>query len=284
MRISLTAAALFLAIYALPALAERDPQSGAPLPPKKKEPANPITDHFSVRAAFFAPAMHTNLRVDPSNAAAGVIGTPVSAESDLGLPDKLHQGRVEFMFRMRDRNKVRLDYFEADRSGSAVLNRDVVFGNETFLAGSETQSSLDWKQFDITYTYSFIRNERFELGTGIAVYFLQADAIGFVPATNQRQEVSAATPFPALPLDFVWVISSRWAATARGAYLRAHLAGFDGWYVDYQADVQYRWNRNFAVGAGWASIRTSLERQGGSFPGAFAMSASGPQAFIRFSF
>jgi hypothetical protein len=284
MRISLTAVALALAIYAAPALAERDPQSGAPLPPKKREPASPITDHFAVRAAFYAPAMNTNLRVDPTNPPPGVTGTPVNAESDLGLPDKMHQGRVELMFRMRDRNKVRLDYFEADRSGTAVLNRDVVFGNETFLAGSETQSSLDWKQFDITYTYSFIRNERIELGTGLAVYFLQADAIGFVPATNQRQEVSAATPFPALPLDFVWAISSRWALTARGAYLRANLAGFSGWYVDYQVDTQYRWNPNFAVGVGWAAIRTSLNRSGGSFPGAFAMNASGPQAFIRFSF
>jgi hypothetical protein len=159
-----------------------------------------------------------------------------------------------------------------------------VFGNETFLSGSVTQSSLDWKQFDITYTYSFIRSAHVELGTGIAVYFLQADAIGFVPATNQRQEVSAATPFPALPLDFVWAISSRWALTAHGAYLRAHLAGFDGWYVDYQVDAQYRWNPNFAVGAGWAAIRTSLERSSGVNPGVFAMSASGPQAFIRFSF
>lgn len=284
MRISLTAVALVLASYAAPALAERDPQSGAPVPPKQKEPANPITDHFSARAAFYSPAMNTNLRVDPTNAPPGVTGTPVNGESDLGLPDKMHQGRVEFMFRMRDRNKVRLDYFEADRSGTAVLNRDVVFGNETFLAGSETQSSLDWKQFDITYTYSFIRSERFEVGTGIAVYFLQADAIGFVPATNQRQEVSAATPFPALPLDFVWVISGRWAVTAHGAYLRAHLAGFDGWYVDYQADAQYRWSRDFSLGVGWAAIRTSLDRSGGVNPGTFAMSATGPQAFFRFSF
>ena len=284
MRFSLTAVALLLAIYAAPALAERDPQSGAPLPPKKRQPASPITDHFAVRAAFYAPGMNTNLRVDPTNPPPGVTGTPVNGESDLGLPDKMHQGRVELMFRMRDRNKVRLDYFEADRSGTAVLNRDVVFGNETFLAGSQTQSSLDWKQFDITYTYSFIRNQHVELGTGIAVYFLQADAIGFVPATNQRQEVSAATPFPALPLDFVWAISSRWALTAHGAYLRAHLAGFDGWYVDYQVDAQYRWNPNFAVGAGWAAIRTSLERGSGVNPGTFAMSATGPQAFIRFSF
>src|SRR2546429_1372387 len=34
---------------------------------------------------------------------------------------------------------------------------------------------------------------------------------------------SAATPFPALPLDLTWVISQRWAAIVRGAYLKATL-------------------------------------------------------------
>ena len=119
MRIPFTAAAVLLALHAAPALADRDPQSGAPLPPKQHETASPITDHFYVRASWYGPQLRTNLRADPSNAAAGITGTAVNAESDFGLPDKLNKGRVEFMFRLRDRNKVRVDYFEADRSAAA---------------------------------------------------------------------------------------------------------------------------------------------------------------------
>ncbi|HKD53482.1 MAG TPA: hypothetical protein VKB72_04615 [Steroidobacteraceae bacterium] len=284
MRIWLLVAAVGLTARAAPVLADRDPNSGAPLPPAKHAPASPITDHFWIRAAYFAPQAHTTLRVDPTNAAPGTIGTPVNAENDLGLPKRLHQGRVDFMFRLRERSKVRVDYYEAKRSGSQVLANDIVFGNETFGAGQLTNTTLNWQQFDITYTYSFIRNTHFELGTGLAVYFLQLDAIGQVPAQNQRQEVSAATPFPALPLDFTWCISRRWAVTARAAYLRANINGFSGWYVDHGEDVQYRWNPNFVVGAGYAAIRTSLSRNGGSFPGAFAMSLGGPELFLRFSF
>ena len=110
------------------------------------------------------------------------------------------------------------------------------------------------------------------------------DAIGQVPAQNQRQEVTAATPFPALPLDLTWVLSRRWAASARAAYLKAHLSGFRGWYADIHEDIQYRWNPNFSLGLGYSSIRSSLTRRGGSFPGAFGMSISGPEAFVRFSF
>ncbi len=284
MRNWLAVAAVILGVPTAPAFADRDhdPNSGAPLPPQRHETPSPITDHFYIRGAFYDPQVRSNFRVDRSFQ--GTTGTPVNGENELGLPDRLRQGRVEFMFRLRERSKVRVDYFEADRSGAKVLANDVVFGNQTFAAGQLTQTSLDWRQFDITYGYSLFRNDRFEVGTGFGIYFLQVDAIGQVPAQNQRQEVTAATPFPALPLDLTWCISRRWAVTVRGAYLRARLSGFRGWYAESDEDLQYRWNPNFVIGLGYASIRTSLSRTSGSFPGAFAMSISGPEAFVRFSF
>ncbi len=284
MRILPMLVALSLASLAMPALADRDPYSGAPLPPAKREPASPITDHFYIRAAFYAPKFDTNFRVDPSNAPAGTTGTPVNAENDLGLAHRQHKGRVEFMFRMRDRNKVRVDYYEANRTGNQVLANDIVFGNETFPAGQTAVTEFDLQQFDITYTYSFIRTSHFEVGTGLAAYFLQVDVIGQVPAQNLRQEVSAATPFPALPLDLTWRVSSRWAATARAAFLKVNHHDLSGRYWDNHADIQYRWVPNFVVGAGWSSIRTDLTRVGGSFPGVVDMTISGPELFVRFSY
>ena len=286
MRNWLAVAAVILGVPTAPAFADRDhdPNSGAPLPPHRHETPSPITDHFYIRGTFYDPQVRTNLRVDPSQAVPGMTGTPVNGENNLGLPDRLHQGRVEFMFRLRERSKVRVDYFEADRSGSKLLANDIVFGNQTFAAGQLTQTSLDWRQFDISYTYSLVRNDRFEIGMGFGVYFLQVDAIGQVPAQNQRQEVTGASPFPAPSLDLTWRLSSRWAATVRGAYLKTALSGFRGWYADSHEDIQYRWNPNLAIGLGYASIRTSLTRHGGDFPGAFAMSISGPEAFVRFSF
>ena len=279
-------AAVILATFAAPVLAQtdRDPYSGAPLPPHERLTPSPIHDHFYIRGSFFDPQLRTYLRADPSFPPPGVTGTAVSGEHDLGMPWRLKQGRVEFVFRLRERSRVRVDYFDADRSGSSVLTRDVVFNNETFAAGQQAVSSLDWRQFDITYTYSPLRNDHVELATGFGLYFLQVDAIGAVPAQNQRQEVSAATPFPALPLDLTWCISRRWAAVARAAYLRANLSGFRGWYADLHEDVQYRFNPNFELGLGYSSIRASLKRRSGTYPGFFGMSISGPEAFVRFSF
>ena len=285
MRIFRIVAALLFAAQAMPALAaDRDPYSGAPLPPATHEPASPITDHFYIRAAWYAPKYNTSFRVDPTNAPPGTTGTPVNAENDLGLPHRENRGVVDFMFRLRDRNKVRVGYYETKRSGSQVLANDIVFGNETFPAGELTQTSFDLEQFNITYTYSFIRNSHFELGSGLALYFLQVDVIGQVQALNLRQEVTAATPFPALPLDLTWCLSRRWAATAQAAYLKVNSHNLGGWYLDTHADIQYRWVNNFTVGAGYSSIRTDLTHRNGSFPGVVNMTISGPQVFVRFSF
>jgi len=284
MRIFRAVAAVLLVTQAMPALADRDPYSGAPLPPATHEPANPITDHFYIRAAFYTPKYNTSFRVDPTNAPPGTTGTPVNAENDLGLAHRERQGVVDFMFRLRDRNKVRVGYFESKRSGSQVLANDIVFGNQTFPAGELAQTSFDLEQFNITYTYSFIRNNRFEVGSGLALYFLQIDVIGQVPAQGLRQEVTAATPFPALPLDLTWCLSSRWAATAQAAYLKVNTHNLSGSYLDTHADIQYRWVPNFVVGAGYASIRTDLTHRNGSFPGVVNMTIRGPQVFVRFSF
>ena len=80
MRIFRAVAAVLLVTQAMPALADRDPYSGAPLPPATHEPASPITDHFYIRAAFYTPKYNTSFRVDPTNAPPGTTGTPVSAE------------------------------------------------------------------------------------------------------------------------------------------------------------------------------------------------------------
>jgi hypothetical protein len=278
-------AALLLAIQALPALAaDHDPYSGAPLPPAKHEPASPVTDHFYISAAYYAPRFTTNFRVDPSFAPAGTTGTPVSGENDLGLPRRQDVGRVDFMFRLRERNKVQVGYYETNRSGSQVLANDIVFGNETFPAGQTAATTFDLKQFNINYTYSFIHNSHVELGSGLAAYFLQLDVIGQVQAQGLYQEVTAATPFPALPVDFAWAISSRWAATARAAFLKINHHDLSGRYYDTHADLQYRWVQNFALGIGYASIRTDLTREGGSFPGVVNMTITGPELFVRFSF
>jgi hypothetical protein len=72
--------------------------------------------------------------------------------------------------------------------------------------------------------------------------------------------------------------------TARGQYFHASLNNFDGYLADVHEDVQYRWKNNFSLGVGYSSERAKLALHTGNFPGLFAMSLEGPEAFFRVSF
>lgn len=285
MRIWLAVAAAVLATQSGLTYAEVDKLSGAPLPPRPPEKTSPIYDHFYILGAFYSPVVHTAVRIDPTTGVPpGTLGTPVNAERDLGLASRMHKGRIEFMFRLRQRHKLRVEYFEADRSATKTLNNTIVFGDQTFLVTETVQTSINWRSFGMTYTYSLFRNDTFEVGTGLGVYFMDAEAQGAVPATGQQTDKSAAEPVPTLPLDLVWAVSQRFSVNAHGNYMKAAVSGFNGSFTDLHANLQYRWTPNFALGAGFTSMRISLSGDSGSIPGVISMSFRGPEAFFRVSF
>src|SRR6202011_4778689 len=130
-----------------PPPAQRDPWSGAPIKPDKNRwTPSPITDRFAVRGTFFNPAVRTP------------------------------QGRIEIMFRLRERNRLRVDYFETNRRGDQAIARQILFGNEIFAVNDRVTSSVQWRQFGLTYTFSVLRTDRFELGLGLSVHFVEAEA------------------------------------------------------------------------------------------------------------
>jgi hypothetical protein len=295
MRNLLYLASALLALQAIPAYAqrepppaERDPWSGAPIKPdKSRKTASPITDRFYVRGTFFNPAATTTLRIDtqsPGPGLAGTSGTLVNGERDLGLDSRLPQGRIEIMFRLRERNRLRVDYFETNRRGDHTLARQILFGDETFQSSDRVTSSLQWRQFGLTYTFSALRTDRLELGVGLGIHFVEAEARGAVEAKQLRQEVSGSGAFPTIPLDFTWRISRRFAMVARAQYLHASVNSFEGSMGEYHGDFQYRWKPNFSVGAGYTIMKSFLQVDDSHFPGLFRLNVRGPEAFFKISF
>jgi len=250
--------------------------------PPPGQTASPITDHFSLRLAYFAARVHTDMRLDPTGFAYG--GTPISGENDLGLARKNPDGLLELVFRMRERNRFRVDYFQLDRSGNAVVNRTIVFGNETYDAGNAVQTTLDWKTMGFTYTRALIQNDRFELGAGLGVHLLQADVTGTDPALIETHETAKTGAVPTVALETMWRISRRFAFTGRGQYFGATYHGTTGSFGEYHGDFQYRWKPPFALGVGYSYTRASFETLTSSTPGRISLSAGGPEAFVRVSF
>jgi hypothetical protein len=252
-----------------------------PPPEKPHRPASPITDHLALEAGFFWGAVHTAGQFD---SAQGVAGTPLTAERNLGLTNEAYQPWLELMFRLEDRNKLRVDWFDLRRDGEVLLPSTLQVGDQTFQGGQELKSMLNWRQMDVTYTYSFLRTERFELGAGLGLHLLEAEARAQVPGTPQLSDYSEAGPFATLALDGTWAIDRHWSLNARGQYMHLSVSNFTGELQDYRADVQYRWRRNLAVGAAYEYSQREVDVTEHDPSGFVQLRVTGPQLFVRVSY
>jgi hypothetical protein len=243
--------------------------------------ASPITDHFALRAIYFLGHVATTGHVDPGN---GLAGTDFNAEQLLGLTDEVYQPRIEIMFRLEQRGRLRVNFFDLRRNGATLLTSQFQYGDETFQSGDRLLSSFNWRQMDLTYTYSFLRTEHFELGAGLGAHLIEAYATAEVPSTPNRTEFSGAGAFGTVALDGTWAISQRWALTARAQYLHLSIGSLEGTLGDYHADAQYRWRHNMAFGLGYERSQARLVVNNEYPSGELQLTIRGPEAFVRVSF
>jgi len=251
-------------------------------PPKRHQIASPITDRFALRISYFMPSVETFLRLDRTT---GQAGTELFVEDDLGLEDKPKQARAEMIFRLGERNRLRVDYLKLTRYGDQVLSRTINFGDQTFLVNERAQTSIDYRALGLTYTRSILYFDRFEVGAGIGIALLEAKAKGEVRARNVSEQEDGVAPYPTFALDGTWRISKRWSFNLRGQTFTANLDDFKGSLSDYHGDFQYRWRKNFTFGLGYTSIRIRAQSTStDNMPGIFNQDIEGPELFIRASF
>ena len=264
--------------------ASQSPGASAPAAISPPIPTpSPITDHFALDGIFFYGHVATT---GTFNSSSGTPGTPFSAENDLGLSDKAVQPRVELMVRMAQRSRLRLNFFDLPRSGNAVVAKTIQFGNQTYFPGERLHSEVDWRQTDFTYTYSFLHNDRFELGAGLALHLIQTEATAQSPDTPQRSDYSAAGPFATIALDGSVRITRRWSFNARGQYFHISVSSGSGSLGQYHADVQFRWLPNFSLGAGYESEQVDLQAHhanSNQLNGTVHLNINAPELFVRLS-
>ena len=251
--------------------------------PSREPPpvASPVSDRFYIRGIYFQPSLTTDARFDSD---LGTAGTEFNGETDLALDDVADQGRMELMFRMRERHKLRVDYFKLERDGNTVLTEPIAFRNDLYNTGDRVESSIDWRMLGFTYTWSALRAERYELGLGLGLHLIEAEARATVRARNIRESGSGVGVLPTLAIDAAYRISKRWSVTGRAQYLSVGVSDVDGSFADFHVDAQYRWRRNLTLGLGYSAINFDADITGNDLPGAFALDASGPEVFFRFSF
>lgn len=276
-----SAAALLAGL--LPAAVQAgEPQSQRELlQPPTMSIASPITDRFAVRGLVFQSSVNTRVRYDSS---AGDPGTLVSAEDTLGMRDKLTRGSVDLMFRIGERHRIRAGFGKLTRNGDVVLQQEVRYGDDVYVANDRVISSMDVRKVAVGYTYSLLRREKVEIGLGLDLHLLQLEGTASVPARFLSERLDSAGPFATVAGDLTWRITRRFSLNADAHWFDASIDEVEGGYLQWHGDVQFRAWPNLAFGLGYTHSRYRVDSTDPDFAGFFNMKQSGPEAFVRVSF
>jgi hypothetical protein len=225
----------------------------------------------------------TNMRLDSSG---GLPGTQINGESQLGLDSSDFEPKFEAMVRVGERHRLRFDYFTLDRTGHTTLTTPLVFRDVVLQTADPVETDLSLRTLGITYEYSFLHWEKFELAATFGVNDTDISARARVSTETRHvnQTEDQAGPFPTFGLDSTYVVSKRFYFDARAQYFKLavdHLTGSLGFY---EAAAFYRFRPNVSFAVGYTAAKADLDSRQIKNSGYFYLDTKGPELFVRVAF
>ena len=103
------------------------------------------------------------------------IGTEINLEDDLGISsdETTFWGGVSWRFARKHRLSVA--YFGFTRDSSAVANKELTIGDETFPVGASLSTDFKLQIVPIAYSYSFMNEEKYEFGASLGLHWYTMD-------------------------------------------------------------------------------------------------------------
>ena len=244
---------------------------------------SPTEQRVSLSLGVMHVTSATDLRLDSSQ---GATGTYVDVERVFGMDRSDFEPKFEAWVRAGERNRLRFDYFMLDRTGNSVLTAPIVFRNVDLLTGDPVTSSLSIRTFGISYEYSFLHSEKFELAAvlGVNDTDISASARVFTQTRHVDQQEDQAGPFPTVGLDSTYVLSKRFYLDGRIQYFRAAGNNLSGMFDVYQLAALYRLRANLSVALGYTGMKAALSSQRLGTSGKFDFSSKGPELFVKIAF
>jgi hypothetical protein len=225
----------------------------------------------------------TNMRLDPSG---GLPGTDLNAERDLGLDSSDLLPKFQAMVRVGERHRLRFDYFSLDRTGQTTLTTPIVFRNAVLQVGDPVETKMSLRSLGISYEYSFIHRQKFELAASFGIN--DTDLSVRARVTTQTRHVNEtedqAGPLPTIGLDSTYVLSKRFYVDARAQYFRAAVDHLTGTVSFYEAAALYRLRPNISFALGYIASRLDVASRQPKTSGYFDLDSRGPEAFVRIAF
>ncbi len=195
-------------------------------------PVSSLAFDVGVRGYYWFPTLDGTVKVDE----AGVVGTDIDFEQDLGIEDEDYPSFEIFLG--SGNHHLSLAYTGIDYSGSKTLTRSIIFNGQTYSASSQVSSSIEYDMLDICYQYDFVNLENilagFSLGGVLQVKYLDGKVSLKTTGIDEKEDFTIPVPMLGLNLH-IGILADVLEARVRGTGI-----GYSG-DVMYEALAEVSW-------------------------------------------
>lgn len=257
---------------------------------------------FRHRLMLQAGAAFNNLATAVQVGRAGVTtGTPVSLEDDLRFDSQKTSLDLMARLRLGERWNMEFAYFDASRSSTANISREIEFGRLTFPVNATVSADFGLAAYRLGLGYALHQTKTTEMGVALSLYVHDFDVAargtatmpGFA-ASFQSENYSVVAPMPTIGLFVHHALTSKWLISGRVDWMdlsldSINLAGINlrdvaGSLLSVEVGMEYRLLENLAIGAAYRYQDVSFGATVSNLRGQLDYTTSAPMAFVRTGF
>ncbi len=210
-----------------------------------------LASPFSIDIGVFYPDRELDLRVNGSIAG---INDEIDFDKRRQFTSAGDIFATELSWRYRGRWSFVGQYFKADDGVSAVLEKDIEWGDDVFSVGGNATIGTTFSLTRFFFGWQFDTSKSHEVGIGGGLHWLNIGAFieGEIringTSKSARESVSAEAPLPNIGAWYKYSISPRWALQARLDLLSASVGDYDGLMLNSAVGVNFEAFEHFGIG------------------------------------
>ena len=187
-------------------------------------------------------------------------------------------------------------YFTNDTKGTRTLNKDINWGDHTFLAGFSATGEVRNSVYEFSYEYAFIKERDYEVSANIGLHYdqIKAQISGTATVTlpdgtvesasKSTKTASAPAPLPVIGVRGDWAATDNLLLGARAQVFKISYSGINGSWWDLRAEATWLFTHNIGVGIGYDYFDIHASTSKNNFNGDITWGYQGLMAFVRGGF
>ena len=237
--------------------------------------------NFSLSIGVFLTDRNNTTRVDGT---AGMDGTVVDLEGDLGLNRSDSVFRIDGYYRFNKKHRLDFSVFDLSRTASKVIQKDIEWNDTLFPIDTTVDSDFDLAIYKLAYTWSFMRRDKGYLGLTAGLYIADFGTRLEGEAISALESNSLTAPLPVFGLRGQYEFTEKLSFLASAEIFALEYEDYSGSLYDIYAGLDYQFFKHVAIGIGINAVELNVEVTKDNFDGDIDWRYDGGLIFFKFDF